>query len=366
MTARRWERSVDHHGEEVTAFARDYFARVDRSVLVIAGGGFDPRSTHVTQLLSRIVGERLHGLLLREERPRPESGLLALAEQNLIALQELAPSHEVARVDVFAPDDAVIGGRSAVEIVKSVPLEGRTDVVVDVSALSVGVSFPVVRHLLERITRQCPAVNLHVIVSANSEIDDLIVPLGSDVFDTVHGFRGGWRLHDTAEAAKLWLPQLAPRQREALRKIHSEIAPDETAPILPFPARRPRRGDDLLDEYSVEMISAWEVDLRNLVYAHEESPLDLYRTVMRIDDARQPVFQEVGGALLFLSPIGSKVLAIGAMMAAIERDFPVVYVEADGYAADAAELKRLAHSNGTLVHVWLHGEAYAQALPVLP
>lgn len=366
MTARRWERAIDHHGEEVPAFARDYFAREDRSVLLIAGGGFDPRSTHVARLLSGVLGARLHGLLLREERPIPEARLVALADRNVEALHELVPSRDVAGVNVFAADDAVIGGRAAVEVVKAVPLDGRTDVVVDVSALSIGVSFPVVRHLLERITGQHRAVNLHVLASANAEIDDLIVPVGSEAFDTVHGFRGKWKLHDTEEAAKLWLPQLATGQREALRKIHSQIAPDETAPILPFPARRPRRGDDLLDEYHVEMLSAWDVDPRNIVYADENNPLDLYRTVLRIDDARQPVFEEVGGALLFLSPTGNKVLAIGAMMAAMERNFPVAYVEAAGYEADAAALERLAQPEGSLVHVWLHGEAYAAAAAALP
>jgi hypothetical protein len=365
MSARRWERAIDHHGGEVEAFAAEYFGQADRRVLLIAGAGFDPRATHVARLLSGILGERLKTLLLREERPRPESGLLALADANESAIRELVASHEVARIPVFDDDDAVISGRSAMTALAAVPLDGHTDVVIDVSALSVGVSFPAVKYLLGKAAGT-PSLNLHVVASANSEIDDLIIPVGSEAFETVFGFRGRWKLDETEGAAKLWLPQLARGQVLALRKIHDQIAPDETAPILPFPARRPRRGDDLLNEYSVEVMQAWEVDPANIVYADEDNPLDLYRTVLRIEDAREPVFRDVGGSLLFLSPTGSKALAIGVMMAAIERDFPVAYVEPTGYRADPEALRPWIDGPATLVHVWLHGEAYAEAEPVLP
>ena len=73
------------------------------------------------------------------------------------------------------------------------------------------------------------------------------------------------------------------------------------------------------------------------VYADEMNPLDFYRTVLRIDDGRHQVFEGIGGSLLVLSPIGSKVLAIGGMMAAIERDLPVMYVEALSYSTELGD-----------------------------
>ena len=68
------------------------------------------------------------------------------------------------------------------------------------------------------------------------------------------------------------------------------------------------------------------MDTRNIVYADEGDPLDLYRTILRLDDLRKPVFREVGGSLLVLSPLGSRVTALGALMAALERDLPVAYL----------------------------------------
>jgi hypothetical protein len=114
----------------------------------------------------------------------------------------------------------------------------------------------------------------------------------------------------------------------------------------------------LLVEYRVEL-GAWEVDPRDMIYAHESDPLDLYRTILKMDSGRKRVFEEIGGSQIVLSPVGSKVLSFGALMAAVERDFPIMYVEAIDYKID--ECRLAAESDrGELVHLWLHGEAYAE------
>jgi len=129
-------------------------------------------------------------------------------------------------------------------------------------------------------------------------------------------------------------------------------------PVVPFPASDPRLGDRLVDHYLEEFTGRWDVDARSIVYAAEGHPLDFYRTVLRIHDGRHPVFDETGGSILVLTPVGSKVLAIGAMMAAIERDLPVRYVEARGYSANLEDCDAHATAQGHLVHVWLSGDVY--------
>jgi hypothetical protein len=110
-----------------------------------------------------------------------------------------------------------------------------------------------------------------------------------------------------------------------------------------------------LDDQNV----SWHVDARDLVYADEKSPVDLYRSILRIADARSRVFEEVGGSQIILSPLGSKALSLGALMAALDRDFTVMYVEAIGYTVDYAMLDALSSEpQGDLVHLWLHGDAY--------
>ena len=110
-------------------------------------------------------------------------------------------------------------------------------------------------------------------------------------------------------------------------------------------------------EYAEELQDAWSVDVRDLVYADEKNPLDAYRTILRIDDARRRVFETVGGSQIILSPLGSKALALGTLMAALERDFTLLYVESIGYTLDK-EPAPPASDSDELVHIWLHGEAY--------
>ena len=64
-----------------------------------------------------------------------------------------------------------------------------------------------------------------------------------------------------------------------------------------------------------------------------------------------------------LSPLGSKVMALGALMAALERDLPVAYLEAETYIL--GDRARTICSSARLVHVWLEGRAYPDDRPQL-
>ena len=68
--------------------------------------------------------------------------------------------------------------------------------------------------------------------------------------------------------------------------------------------------------------------------------------------------------MLILSPLGSKVMALGALMAALERDLPIVHLESIGYELQKSAPETIDQSN--LIHVWSEGEAYPQPRPALP
>ncbi|PSH61080.1 hypothetical protein [Phyllobacterium sophorae] len=358
----RWDPCIAHSGAEVVNFINDYFAGKDRNVLVIAGAGFDPRAGVISTQLAA-AGARLRGLFFQEIRPKPSTGLVSRANNNASALTTAVPDHEIVPVEIFGTDLAVVGGRNVASFVGSQTFEDITDVVVDVSALSVGTSFPTIRLLVERIQKGKGPPNLHLFVAHDPALDGAIQTVASDSPGYVHGFKGGLTLDKFGGAAKLWLPQLATGKRAALGRLHEFLTPHDTCPILPFPARDPRLGDALAEEFLSELESAWSVDTRDIVYADEQDPLDLYRTILRLDDLRKPVFSEVGGSVLVLSPLGSKVMALGALMAALERDLPVAYLEALGYDLDASV--PTAADSTHLVHIWLEGDAYPQPRPPL-
>lgn len=351
---RLWDPCVAHGAGASEEFLKTFFADTARRAVVIAGAGFDPRSTRATRLLSEVLTDRLRGVFLREQRAGGQSALSGMADANTATLTELVPRSRVATFPVFSTDNATVGGRRALDALKTERWTDVTDIVVDLSAISVGVAFPLVKRVLDLARKH--RRNLHVVVTDDPSVDDEIEGISSEKAETLFGFKGQLGLHDTSDVTILWLPQLTARRRKALGRVYATLTEDQevdVCPLLPFPARDPRRGDGLIEVFQEEFESVWRVDARDLIYVDERRPVDLYRSVLDIDDARRRVFRKLGGSLTVLSPFGSKVQSLGALMAALERDFPVMYVETLAYTSTPSVV-----DEGELVHVWLHGEAY--------
>ena len=359
-----WERCIHHRGQDAIDFTQEYFKPSKRRVLLIGGAGFDPRSLSVPAQLSACCGDRLTGLFVREERPNATDALRKKADTNDSKLRELIPRVDIFPIEVFDIDNAPVGGRRATRALhERIDLNLITDVVLDCSAISVGVMFPFARYCYEATRRSDRTKNFHIVVLDDPATDNSIHSTACGKSAPLHTFNGGLALDCNNEAARLWLPQLGTRKREFLNLIFQDVKPHAVCPIIPFPSRNPRTGDALIQEYgdlfegvSDPMAPTWNVDARDIVYTHEKSPLDLYRSVLRIDDARKRVFSQTGSQII-LSPLGSKAVAIGLLMAALEREFAVVSVESIEYQfVNPDQNSHL--PNAELVHLWLHGEAY--------
>ena len=365
---RKWDPCVYHlDTDEVRNFASVHFGESGRKCLLICGAGFDPRSYKVCEFLSEIMGDRLEGYFIREERPNPDSSLLNRANQNHENLRRLVSSSNSIYIEIFSSDDgAPIAGQSTVRSMESVPIHEYHDLVVDLSALSVGVSFPLVRYLQQKLESDRLAINLHIMVAASNRIDRTITSEPSDRVAYVRGFDGQGGITGLSPKAKLWLPQLANGKNDVLERIrqHDLVNADDICPILPFPSADPRRADDLAESFLAEFAGPaefsrdWGIDGKDIVYVDESNPLDVYRTILGIDDERQRIFEELGGSVQILSPTGSRLLSIGAVMAALDRNLPVVYVESMGYSLDSETAEEVSDLEPHFVHVWLEGDVY--------
>lgn len=354
-----WANCITHFDEEVKTFIADYFGRSDRGCLLVAGAGFDPRTQIVSARLASALGPRLSAIYVREERGNPAANLVARANANEARLRTQVPNAQVIEVPIFALDGAPVGGTNlAGELRKIAWPSDITDVVLDTSALSMGIAFPTARLLLQRC-EAVPNINMHVIVASNPSLDVAIVGEPADRAIPVRGFAGDGRNLGGARAARIWLPQLAPRAAPVLEKIRQALDDVyKVCPILPFPAENPRHADELITEFSQQIQNEWDVDSRDLIYVSEWNPLDSYRTISMLKQRYDRTVAGVYEPQLVLSPIGSKVMAIGSLMAAIDHDLTVQYVETLRY-----ELRE--RTVGTteprekMVHVWLHGPVYA-------
>lgn len=356
-----WDNCITHFDEAVTTFVADYFGDDDRTCLLVAGAGFDPRARHVAELLSAVMGARLEALFIREDRLDVAQDLKDAAAENESALRTLVPRCDVEHVAVFAEDLAPVGGARISRLLTQRPWPNVTDVVLDLSALSVGIGFPAAKLLLE-MCEALPHVSFHLMVTSNPELDAQIIGEPSAGAVTIRGFAGAPVVSAELPLAQVWLPQLAPRKQLVLQKINAGGSGYKVCPILPFPARDPRRADALLAEYEPELRNEWQVDSRDLIYVSERNPLDTYRTVSVLKQRYDATFEQVYTPQIILSPVGSKVMAAGALMAAIEHNLVVRHVESLRYEFDR-DASAAAAGPDMIVHVWLHGPVYAGYFP---
>lgn len=355
---KHWENCITNFDDGVEAFVTDYFIDSSRRVLLVAAAGFDPRSRRIAQMLAGTLGDRLSAVFIREERPGATEPLVEQADENEAALKAFVPDCTILKIDVFADDGAPVGGSRIVSALGQKPIADEvTDVVLDLSALSIGVGFPAARMLLE----DCEAVDFrtfHLMIVSNPELDDRISNVPSNRAGSVKGFSPPIETEGQG-LAQIWVPQLARGRASALTRIGAAIQRRyKICPLLPFPARNPRRADDLLAEYRTELVNEWEVDPRDVVYASERNPLDSYRTLSTLKTRFDRTMKGTYEPRMVLSPVGSKVLAAGALMAAIEHDMAVQYLETESYMFEHPE-PTPADLPDMTVHLILAGPLYA-------
>ncbi len=355
---KHWENCIINFDAKVDEFVADYFADKSRHVLLVAAAGFDPRSRRISQMLTDTLGSRLSAIYVREERPGASGALIEQANENEATLKSIVRDSKVISIDVFAEDGAPVGGSRIVSRLGEHPVADEvTDVILDLSALSIGVGFPAARMLLE----DCESAEnraFHLMIVSNPEMDDKISSIPSSRAGAVKGFSPAIE-NDAQGLAQVWIPQLARGRGLALTQIGAAIPSRyKICPLLPFPARNPRRADDLLAEYRTELVDEWEVDPRDIVYASERNPLDCYRTLSTLKTRFDRTMKGTYEPRMVLSPVGSKVLAAGALMAAIEHDMAVRYLETESYVFDKA-LMGPHEAPDMTVHLILSGPLYA-------
>lgn len=75
------------------------------------------------------------------------------------------------------------------------------------------------------------------------------------------------------------MPVLGERAAARVKVLYDELEPDETCPVLPWPAENPRRGDELMLEYRRLLFNEIRLEPRNVIHVAERNPFDFYRTV---------------------------------------------------------------------------------------
>jgi hypothetical protein len=357
----RWDPCVVQDAHEFDVFLTEFIDLPGRNCLLVGGAGFDPRTNLVPGKFSALRHAALTSVFFREERLRDQPLLRPRANNNQTGIERLLPRATFPRIDIFADNVTAVGGRNAVEHFRGTDFTAFSDIFIDISALSCGIFYPLIAAFVAVADqRSDPPLNVHLLVVEEPDFDHRIRGIPGDTAAMLHGFKGERSLDLSTDEAVLWLPTLAFGAGSTLQRIynfiHRSTTPIDVCPIVPFPGHDPRMPDRLVEEFQ-QRLAGWRTDFRNIFYAAESDPLDAYRAISELCQLRRQLFANLGGSRTILSPLGNKMLAVGAMLAAIEFQLPVVMVESVGYEEESHGEAR--SGSIPLKHVWLCGEAYS-------
>ena len=258
-----------------------------------------------------------------------------------------------------------VGSRGAAEVFASTDaIKSYTDILVDISALPRSLYMPLLAKLLYLVDRinDIRHPNLHVLVGDNPDLDQLITAEGlSDEASYLHGFESGIEQEATADAPKVWMPILGEGKIGHFERIYDLIVSDEIAPILPFPCANPRRTDDLILEYRPYLFDRLRIEPTNFIYVPEQNPFGVYRELLSAIKHYSSSLSALGRCKIVISALSTKLLSLGALLAAYDlkqAGYPVgiAHVHADGYTMPNVTSQQTSTDN--LFEVWIAGEPY--------
>ncbi len=371
----RWGTYVHEVGPALVNLLREQSTKREKAkkVCLILGRGFDPRMLGGLQVLRQVFDptELVAIVLVFDEGPTsPSRRYDALVQENLAKLNGFIPSGQIEdrQIHMFSAEGRRVTSRSAEAAFRSPSeLQEFSDIFVDVSSLPRSVYFPVVAKLLFLLDGMdgMRSPNLFVLVSESAALDGRIVEEGIDEdAGYIHPFRGGVDRESAAGLPRVWFPLIGESQHLQLTRIYDLINPAEICPLLPSPSVDPRRADNLVMEYREILFDRLRVETRNFIYASETNPFEVYRqlrrSILRYGDALKPL----GGSNAVISANSSKLLSVGALLAAYELkragvDIAIAHVETHGYTLNGSADINLLADESRLYGLWLSGDCYA-------
>lgn len=366
----RWFDYFLERGHALEQFLKDHLDTAQRSVLFVLSRSFDPRTTLGLQMLMTAGGEGKRDvrlLVYQEDEHASDPDLVRRAAQNSEDIRLLINGRgqlSEHTVEFYSDGRRVASYRAADAFSSLSEIESYTDIVVDVSGMPRSIFFPLVArilHFIDDIQRNSMArdiPNLFLFVAEDPRLDAAITQEGIEEFaDFVAMFRGTFDQEAHANLPKVWIPILGENRLIQLNRIYDLVKPDEIYPVLPSPAKSPRRADNLITEYHEFLFSEMGVDPRDLVFAAEHNPFEVYRTLRKVVLHYQDAFDPLGGCRVALSALSSKLMSLGALMAAYDlrqsgQKIAVAHVDSHGYNLGTPI------PDSELYGLWIAGECY--------
>lgn len=368
-TEMRWDPYILKQGPEFDTFWQDYVEQNSRRYLFLLGRGFDPRALSALEKILSFGAEIDVWLLAFDNGFQDSERRIELTQENLTKLRGLAGVTKIEEIDIVLGRSGQGNATSRNvrrALINAGELNGYTDIVVDISAMPRMVALTSVAfllHELDNLAKSGPEVNLHVTTaeSVSADIGAARGTLRDDVTNVI-GFSGRLGGESTDQIPRVWFPVLGEQQGIRLNRIRDSLDPDEICPIIPFPSREPRRGDEIIREHRQQLFEDFQVEPGNILRASEYNPFEAYKQVFLAMDRYRRALGELGGCKAFVSPLSSKLLSIGALLACYDHLYGtiggermsdgILYVETADYSDPIIDDSR----EFELSSMWLRGD----------
>lgn len=369
-TGMRWRDYVLVRGQDLSTFWRLHCQGANRKILFIVGRGFDPRTPLGLESLVASVGTTtidLLGLEYVEDDTSPPPVLVDAVTENWATLQSFISSgtKHSRPIRFKSVDGRRIAARNSANVISQAQeIAPYSDVVIDISAMPRSIYFPLVSRILyyhDQLKRaNVPSPNIHLLVSEDPDFDSQIHELEIDeTASFLHPFEGEFNREASGVNPRVWIPVLGEGRTTQFDRIYDLVKPDEVCPVLPSPSRNPRRGDDIVMEYRNLLFDQLSVDPKNAIYASEFNPFELYRQIRRAALHYHEVLALIGGCRVAFSPLCSKLMSLGILLAAYEMKSTeilkagIAHIECQSY-----ELPETVELQVEQVGLWIAGECY--------
>jgi hypothetical protein len=356
----RWADYVFKRGDNAVA---DLWraAGSDRSSLYIVGEGFDPRMMVGPKVAAESGAfSSLTVVSMALAAPGGSSPRAKRAQQNLDELKKVVAAQGWGHIMLPCPsvnERKFLGKELLSSLIECPAFDPEAHVVVDISALPTSVYFALIGGILKLREEGGFSGEFQVVVTENVEIDSLIDGEGApDDPAPIVGYGFGVNLEPSPDRPLIvWSPVLGAGADAQLEALADRLEPDEICPVLPFPARNPRRDDDLLLGLREQLVDALEVEPSNYIYAHEANPFDLYRALGRLNERYGQAVKGFRDARVVVSIHSSKTLSLGGLLAGYEHRLPVINADPEHYEFDDRRAQEDVLAGSELSCVWLEG-----------
>lgn len=367
----RWDPYVLARGEDFDGFWRDHLQHGKHDVLIVVGRGFDVRTLDVSERLLGMGGEgRRDAWLIDFDNGQVDSSQrVEMTRENFEGYERLFGVDLVKTLDIALGDaqrPTATSRNTKKAFGDGEAFLGYDDVILDISAVPRMVALTALAVLIAQLDdvaeKSGKNINLHV-TTAESVTSDRNTASGSlsDVVTTIVGFSGSKNAQSDEYMPRVWFPVLGENQEARLVKIREDLMPDEICPVLPFPSREPRRGDEIIASYQQTLFDDFQIEPRNILHASEFNPFEAYKQIFWAIDRYRDALADLGGCKAYVSPLSSKLLSVGALLACYEHkarrganrklDVGMPYVESLSYG-DVGQTK---DDPRELYSMWIRG-----------